>query len=236
MPASCTPVIPPCAQRASAEASCASNCSSVGGGITAKTRSIALSTRMPLGSPSGPRRMRPPSGSFVSRVIRARRRASPLTHSACPSMRDRATGVEGQRVSSSARVGNAFSGQSFWSQPWPMSQSAWKAERGAASRRSSASARESAPTRITEDRPRPRPERWPCASDRPGTTVASPRSTTRASAPAAKSTSSRVPVASTLPSFTASASASGRWGSSVRTRRATYTVVEEGEGVASGPR
>lgn len=129
--------------------------------------------------------------------------------------------MDGKRASSSARPGNAFPGHAFWSQPFPSSQSPWKLVRGAFASRCTTSSIEAEPSSRAVVRLKPSPEIWACASTNPGTTVAEPRSTTRASGPAAASTSSREPTARIVSPRTARAWANGRAASSVRTRFAT---------------
>ena len=90
-------------------------------GTWSVTSRAAVSWRTPLGSPPSSRRMRPPSGSTVSRLDRRRPRA--------PRGSPRASGDRGPRArragrarprSRSSAVGQRPSGP--WSQPWPSSQ------------------------------------------------------------------------------------------------------------------
>jgi hypothetical protein len=113
MPISCTPVSPPLTATAAAARMRASIIAGVAAGIFATTRSTALSTRTPVGSPRSSRKMRPPSGSLVSRVMPAAASAALDTHTACPSTRSRIAGRSPTARSSDARVGNSLGAHRF---------------------------------------------------------------------------------------------------------------------------
>ena len=65
----------------------------VGGGIAAKTGSIASSFSRPVGSPFASRTIVPPGGSGVSRVMPASFSATAFASAMCPSSRDTSTGL-----------------------------------------------------------------------------------------------------------------------------------------------
>ena len=88
-------------------------------GMTLSTSASALSLRIPVGSPEASRTIVPPSGSFVSRVTPARRRAAELAEAIWPSSRLTKTGWSRVTASMSCRVGSLLLGQDSWSQfPW----------------------------------------------------------------------------------------------------------------------
>ena len=82
-----------------------------GGGMAEVMRDMALSMKMPVGSPPASRTMRPPGGSGVTRVTWAAFMAARLAQPAWPSTRSTKTGFE--IWSRSACVGNAPPGKRF---------------------------------------------------------------------------------------------------------------------------
>jgi len=82
IPMSCTPVSPAATACCAATRIRRSRTSAVGAGTLSITRSAALSISRPVGSPRASRRILPPTGSFVARVMPAAASAGVLTHAA----------------------------------------------------------------------------------------------------------------------------------------------------------
>jgi hypothetical protein len=68
--------------------------SNAGTGIFLSTRSVALSAKTPVGAPEASRQILPPGGSGVSAVTPVSRSPRLLTHTVCPSLPQRATGLD----------------------------------------------------------------------------------------------------------------------------------------------
>ena len=145
---------------------------------------MAVSRRIPVGSPLSSRSMRPPEGSGVPRSMPAARSAALETHAECPSLRRRYAGLPADVWSRRCRVGKAGSGHASLYQPDPMSQPSFGKPFAHSFTRASASRRSDAPVRSTVSLRSAIPSRWMCESIRPG--HATPRSlTTSALRPAA---------------------------------------------------
>ena len=76
--------------------------------------SVAVLERTPVGSPDSSRRISPPYGSGVSRVIPARCRAAVLTEKVCISTCDSTTGRSEITASICAAVGMSGVSQLNW--------------------------------------------------------------------------------------------------------------------------
>ena len=218
---SCTPVRPWRTASASASVSARSASAWSIAGATAATRRSASSMNTPVGSPAASRTINPPSGCPCASCAAdagsaaIARSAAEFTHPAWPSTRPSQTGRSGNAASRSAAVGKACSGQSFWSQPRPISHSPGGSLRSNARRRSRISCLLRVPTRSTRVSARPSPTMCPWASISPGMTVASPSSSLRAPGYSAASASAS-PTARMRPSSPQTmASATGLAGSEV---------------------
>ena len=170
------------------------------GGTTRSTRSIALSTSMPVGSPLPSRCMKPPrSCQSPARSRSTSASARLLAQPACPSMRRNHTARSGKAASRSRRLGKTASGQSFWSQPRPSSQAPSGKPASNSRRRPRTSSLLSVPTRLARVKDWARPARWACESIRPGISVRPPMSTCLEEGKAANS-ASRSPIPASVPS------------------------------------
>ena len=229
---SCTPVSPTLAVAASARLSASLRIASSAGGTAAFTKSVAASMKTPVGRPPS-RRMRPPCGcQSPPRSRLTRRIAVEFAQPAWPSMRSSHTGRLGKAASRSAAVGNALSGQSFWSQPWPSSQASGGSFAANACSRSMSSRLLDVPTRSALISAKPRPIRCACASMSPGTTVA-PCASCSGTPGACAITSARRPTATMRPSRPhASASALGCDASRVWMCALTSTPASPCDGAA----
>ena len=228
---SCTPVRPTLAAAASARFSASVRTGPSGGGTTAPTRSVAVSTNTPVGRPPV-RTMRPPSGcQSPARSRRTRRMAAVFAQPAWPSTRSSQTGRVGKAASRSAAVGKSCSGQSFWSQPRPSSHAPAGRSAANACRRPMTSALLRVPTRSACISANPSPIRCACASIRPGTTVA-PWASYSANPRAVARTSCLFPSRRCARPFQAIASAAGCASSWVCMRALTSTPAPAGAAVA----
>ena len=164
-PASCTEVSPTSKQFCSAWRSAWIISFSEGAGIFEPTNPMALSTRIPLGSP--PVSMTLPPSTFDRAVTPPSLRALEFAHAACPSMRRSRMGVSGKCASSMVLSGNSCTSQSFWSQPLPVIHDpgcfAW-----CSFTKAMISSTEPVPVTSNASRFMPYPKKWQCASIHPG--------------------------------------------------------------------
>ena len=176
---SCTEVTPWAAALARARRRADPRSASLGFGMTASTRRIAASFKMPVGSPlDGSRKISPPQGSGVAASIPAARRAALLARPICRSLRLTNTGLLALSSSIHCLRGSGASGQVSWSQPPPVTHSPGFAWRSRSAIRPTNSAGPLAPRRLTDCSEKPPAMKWVWASMNPGSTVFPPRSLT----------------------------------------------------------
>ena len=194
----------------------------------ASSSSWADSRRMPVGSPDASRAISPPTGSGVSRVMPARRRARELAQIVWPSTLDSAATRSPDTESRACRSGCSGTAQRLWFQR-PLCSHSPSGSRSAWARTSSSvSSSDRASRRSTDDRSRESHSVWMWASCRPGMTRAPGSSTVSVppSPPSAAATASTAsaPTATTRPSSTSSASVHGFSASPVQMRSCRKSV------------
>ena len=179
-----------------------------------------VSSPVPSRSPFASRPYLAPFGSGVSRVSPARWAAAELKYTLCPELWMITNGVSGAVVFSQSSVGSGRPACSSGSQPTRYAPSAPRV----ATSRVIASTTATGSRTVTGRMSTMRSDSTiasiigcPCASMSPGITQPSPMSSTCVSAPISGSMPARVPMATSRPSVTASASAVGVSGSTVRT-------------------
>lgn len=195
---------------------------------------MALSTKMPVGLPAASRWIAaiglPRPGQVA--LHRTHRWYSPSRHGRRCAARPGGPGT--RRPGRPAR--EDFSGQSFWSQPRPINHSPGFNAAALARRRSRISALSRVSTRSASIIAKPSPLTCACASIRPGTTVALPRSSRRACRPARQQVAAVSPTAGSSPRRRRPSPARAAWPCPwCGCRAALSTVVCASAGNASGP-
>ena len=186
------------------------------------TSSMALSLRIPVGTPFASRMISPPATSGVSASTPASCSASELASAMCPSRREIQTGLSGVIASIQSRRGSSPP-QFVWSHAPPVIHSPGSAARANAAIRNTNSSGVGASRSCTDARELPPARKCTCVSMNPGTSRPPSAAICSVPSPIYGAISAADPTATISVPETATASAQGIAASPVQTRAPVTT-------------